>query len=401
MHLGKFYALPQSPQTYKQILMISGFDRYFQIVKCFRDEDLRKDRQPEFTQIDIEMSFVDEIDIQNVMEAFIKEVYKKLLNIDILTPFPRISYREAMENYGSDKPDLRYELKIHNFTEVFKNTNFKVFQSVISNNGFIGGFIIPEAVDYSRQKIDEFNDYIIKVGGKGIVHFKYSQKQLSAGISKFFTEGEINKILSLLSSYKEALVFMIADSDIEQAQTLLGFMREKLATDLNMIDEGKLVFSWTVDFLLFEYDKETQRYMARHHPFTSPKINDIKLIDSEPWLAQARAYDLILNGNEIAGGSIRIHQREIQEKMFSALGISSQEAKAKFGFLLEALEYGAPPHGGIAFGFDRLAMLLSNANSIRDVIAFPKTTSAIALMEDAPSSLSNAQLKELGIKVAK
>lgn len=400
MHPGKFYALPQSPQTYKQILMISGFDRYFQIVKCFRDEDLRKDRQPEFTQIDLEMSFVDEEDIISLMESFMKTIFREIKQIDIATPFPRLSYQEAMRKYGSDKPDLRFGLEIEDLTDIFEQSEFKIFRSVVEAEGFIGALILPEAREYSRKQIDEINRYIQDVGGKGVAHFKKREHALEGGISKFLTDTERKRILERFKDIPGALFLIIADADPEKAQTFLGFLRQRMATQLNLIDSNKIALSWTVDFPLLEYSEEEKRYVARHHPFTSPRESDLVLLDTHPEKARARAYDLILNGNEIAGGSIRIHQREIQEKMFSVLGISPEEAQNKFGFLLEAIEYGAPPHGGIAFGFDRLVMLLAGAESIRDVIAFPKTTSALALMENAPTEVSEQQLQELGIKVA-
>lgn len=400
MHTGKFFALPQSPQTYKQILMISGFDRYFQIVKCFRDEDLRKDRQPEFTQVDVEMSYVDENDIMNLMEEYISVIFKKFLHLDLQLPFPHLTYQEAMENYGTDKPDLRYELKIQNITSIFKNTTFNVFRSVVEKDGFIGALVVPQAVDYTRRQIDDLNEYVRTVGGEGMVHFKKMGNTLQGGISKFLSNEEQKDLLKMWFSIDDSVVFIIADQDVEKSQTLLGFIREYLANNLNLIDESKMMLSWTVDFPLLEYDPMEKRYVARHHPFTSPKEEDMDKLDKAPHIAKARAYDLIMNGNEIAGGSIRIHQRELQAKMFSVLNISPEEAVEKFGFLLEALEYGAPPHGGIAFGFDRMVMLLANTSSIRDVIAFPKTSSALALMENAPSKITDIQMKELGIKIA-
>jgi len=398
---GKIYALPQSPQTYKQILMISGFDRYFQIVRCFRDEALRKDRQLEFTQVDIEMSFIDESDIRQLMEEYMQVIFNRLLGIQIEIPFPEIPYQQAMENYGSDKPDLRYDLKIQDLTSIFPASDFQIFRQVARQQGFIGALVISQASSYSRKQIDSLNEYIKSLGGQGIAHFKKLKNTLEGGISKFLKSGEMEVLLDRWKMIDEALILIIADADREKSQTLLGFLRQKLAEELGLIDPEKFVFSWTVDFPLLEMDPLENRYVARHHPFTSPKDEDVRLLDQAAEKAHAKAYDLVLNGYEIAGGSIRIYQREIQEKMFSVLNITPQEAQEKFGFLLEALEYGAPPHGGIAFGFDRLAMLLSKSSSIRDVIAFPKTSGALALMENAPTAISENQLKELGLIVFK
>ncbi|MFZ0389293.1 MAG: aspartate--tRNA ligase, partial [Calditrichia bacterium] len=401
VHTGKFFALPQSPQTYKQLLMVSGFDRYFQIVRCFRDEDLRRDRQLEFTQIDLEMSFVDEQDVMSLIEKYMQLVYREIAGLDLSLPFPQLSYREAMESYGTDKPDLRYGLEIQNLTQLFSKSDFKVFQNVINNNGFIGALIVPRASGYSRKQIDQVNEYIRTVGGQGVAHFKWQDNELQGGISKFVSGQETAELKKLLSAYSAALVLIVADINPEKSQSLLGFLRQKLAVDLDMIDHNKTVLSWTVDFPLLEFDEQENRYMARHHPFTSPRPEDIPLLGSAPQKVRARAYDLVLNGNEIAGGSIRIHRRELQEQMFAALQISPEEAREKFGFLLDALEYGAPPHGGIAFGFDRLAVLLTGGDNIRDVIAFPKTTGALGLMENSPSEVSAKQLRELGLSLLK
>ncbi len=398
MYPGKFYALPQSPQTYKQILMVSGFDRYFQIVRCFRDEDLRKDRQPEFTQVDIEMSFVTEDDILGIMELYMKEIFSKIIGKEIQTPFPRLSFHEAMEKYGSDKPDLRYDLSIQDITPVFRESEFKIFRAVAEKKGFIGALVVPRAVEYTRRQIDELNDYVKTVGGAGVAHVKKVKGAFEGGISKYLTAGEMSTLDGLWKDVAQALILIIADTNTERSQTLLGFLRQKLAEDLQMIDEQKTVLSWTVDFPLLEYDPAENRFSARHHPFTSPRMDELSQLETHPDRVHARAYDLILNGNEIAGGSIRIHQREVQEKMFSVLSIPPREAREKFGFLLEALEYGAPPHGGIAFGFDRMAMLLAGTASLRDVIAFPKTSSALALMENAPTYIDRRQLDDLGLK---
>lgn len=398
MHLSKFYALPQSPQTYKQILMVSGFDRYFQIVKCFRDEDLRKDRQPEFTQIDVEMSFVDEEDIFRIMEKFMQKIFREIAGIELNLPFPRLSFEETMTKYGSDKPDLRYDLEITEITDILRNSDFNVFKSAADAGGFIGALPVPEAVDYSRKQLDELNNYIRQVGGKGVAYFRKNGKQFTAGIAKFLREDEQEILQEKFAGYENAMIFVIADANREKSQTLLGYLRQKFALDFNLIGSDKTILSWTIDFPLLEYNEDEKRYVARHHPFTSPRKEDLHLLGKSPEKVKARAYDLILNGNEIAGGSIRIHTREVQEKLFAALNISPEEAKNKFGFLLDAFDYGAPPHGGIAFGFDRLVMLLAKVDSIRDVIAFPKTSSALALMENAPSGISEKQLEELGIR---
>ena len=396
---GEFYALPQSPQTYKQILMVAGFDRYYQIVKCFRDEDLRKDRQPEFTQIDVEMSFVDEDDVMAVVERFMQHLFREVKGIELPVPFPRMTYSEAMRRFGSDKPDTRYGHEIRELTALFADTEFRAFQGPVEAGGLIAALVVPEAADYSRKQIDDLTRLAKEVGAAGLAQVKYVDGAFQGGISKFLSEAEQQGMVSALALESDALVLIVADGDAETTRTVLGFLRQRLAQDLNLIPEDRHNLHWTVDFPMLEYSAEEERYVARHHPFTSPKLTDVDLLDSAPEKARARAYDLVYNGNEIAGGSIRIHTREMQEKVFRMLQLTDEEARAKFGFLLDALAYGAPPHGGIAFGLDRLVMLLSGASSIRDIIAFPKTASAVGLMENTPSHVGDKQLQELHIRV--
>lgn len=398
---GMFYALPQSPQTYKQILMVAGFDKYYQIVKCFRDEDLRKDRQPEFTQIDVEMSFVDEDDVMGMVEEFMQYLFRKLMNIELEMPLARITYQESMNRFGSDKPDTRFGLELNDITTVFDAAEFKVFRSVVDGGGYLGALAVSEAAGYSRKQIDDLIAWAKSVGASGLAYMKYVGGNFEGGISKFLTETEKTRLKEQLGGNGDCLMLVVADTKKEFAQTILGFLRNKLATELDLIDESKHHLHWTIDFPMLEYSEEDRRYVARHHPFTSPKLEDMDLLDESPEKVRARAYDLIYNGNEISGGSIRIHDRELQEKVFRALNIGQEEAEAKFGFLLDALSYGAPPHGGIAFGFDRLIMLLANQPSIRDVITFPKTASAVGIMEKTPSNVSEKQLRELFINIRK
>jgi len=399
LHKGKFYALPQSPQTYKQILMVSGFDRYFQIVKCFRDEDLRADRQPEFTQIDVEMSFVDVEDIFEIVEGLMKTFYKELFNYDLKTPLPRMSYDEAMEKYGSDKPDLRFDLQLTTLNEVFKNTEFKVFKDALNSGGIITGLLAPNCGEYTRNQLDVLTDFAKKNGAGGLIWIRVKNEGLESPTMKFFSDDEKNNLIKTIGAKQGDLILILTGKKYKTLE-IMGRLRVEMARRLDLIKnaaEPKLL--WVTDFPLFEWDEESQRYYAMHHPFTSPKIEDIEKMDKNPLEVKARAYDLVLNGNEIAGGSIRIHRSDLQQKMFKVLGLTSEEIETKFGFLVNAFQYGAPPHGGIAFGFDRLAMLFSNSNSIRDVIAFPKTSSAISLMDDSPSYVSEEQLKELHIKI--
>lgn len=398
IHHGKFYALPQSPQTYKQLLMVAGMDRYFQIVKCFRDEDLRADRQPEFTQIDVEMSFVDEEDIYQVTEGLMKRFFKEIKGIDIQTPFPRLTYTEAIETYGSDKPDLRFDLRFTQINELVQNSSFKIFVDVVKKGGVVAGFVTPGCSSFSRSKIDGLTDFVKNLGAGGLVWIKITEQGAESPIEKFVGKEVLNSIKEKIKANIGDLILLISDSWMK-AYTILGALRLEVANRLKLIDEKKYNLLWVTDFPMFEYDENEKRYVAVHHPFTSPKLEDLNLLDSDPSKARARAYDLVFNGNEIAGGSIRIHNRYLQQKVFNLLGINEEQAKKKFGFLLEAFRYGAPPHGGIAFGFDRICMLLCDEKSIRDVIAFPKTTSATSLMDDSPSEVDEAQLKELHIKI--
>jgi len=394
IHQGKFYALPQSPQIYKQILMIANYDRYFQIVKCFRDEDLRADRQPEFTQIDIEMSFIDEEDIFAHMEGLTCHVFKSVRGVELPTSFPRLTYLEAMETYGSDKPDLRYKMKLQDVKEFTDVSDFNAFKSAEK----VKGLVVEDGAKYSRKIIDELTDFVKKYKAKGLAWMKGENGSLTGGISKFFSE-ELQRLMCEKCSVKDGdILFMIGD---ESAVTLkaLGQLRVEIAKREELTNKDDFKPVWVTEFPMFEYDEDADRFIAMHHPFTAPREEDVDMLDSDPSNALSRGYDLTLNGFEIAGGSIRIHSPKIQEKVFSLLGLSQEEAIEKFGFLIEALTYGAPPHGGIAFGFDRMVMLLAGTENIRDVIAFPKTTSATSLMDESPSNVSTDQLEELGIQI--
>jgi aspartyl-tRNA synthetase len=396
LHHGKFYALPQSPQIYKQILMISGFDRYFQIVKCFRDEDFRADRQPEFTQIDIEMSFVDEEDIYSNMEGMTRHVFKEVIGTDLPDPFPRITYDEAMSKYGSDKPDTRYTLYLQDVKQFTDMSDFNAFKSAEC----VKAIVVPGGVKYSRKMIDELTDVVKTFKAKGLAWMKMDAGHLTGGISKFFEDNLQKEIKNATGMDDGDIIFLIGD-ERSVTEKSLGALRVEIAKREDLSDKNNFKPLWVTDFPMFEMDEETDKLTFLHHPFTSPTTQDVNELDSDPESLKARAYDLTLNGYEIAGGSIRIHNPKIQNKVFSLLGLSPEEVKEKFGFLVEALTYGAPPHGGIAFGFDRLVMLLTGSNNIRDVIAFPKTTSALSLMDGSPDSVSEKQLDELNIQIKK
>ena len=396
IHQGKFYALPQSPQIYKQILMIANYDRYFQIVKCFRDEDLRADRQPEFTQIDIEMSFIDEEDIFSYMEGLTRHVFKSIRGIDLPDPFPRLTYADAMEIYGSDKPDLRYGMQLQDVKDFTDASDFNAFKSAEK----VKGIIIEGGAKYSRKNIDELTDFVKKYKAKGLAWMKGEKGAFIGGISKFFSVTLQKTMFEKLSVNDGDILFMIGD-DSSVTLKALGHLRVEIAKREALTNKDDFKPVWVTEFPMFEYDKDADRFIAMHHPFTAPRESDIEMLDSDPSNTLSRGYDLTLNGYEIAGGSIRIHSPKVQEKVFSLLGLSREEAVEKFGFLVEALTYGAPPHGGIAFGFDRLVMLLAGTENIRDVIAFPKTTSATSLMDESPNNVSATQLDELGIQIKK
>ncbi|MBM6184832.1 aspartate--tRNA ligase [Staphylococcus epidermidis] len=399
VHEGEFYALPQSPQLFKQLLMISGFDKYYQIVKCFRDEDLRADRQPEFTQVDIEMSFVDQEDIIAMGEDMLRKVVKDVKGIDVSGPFPRMTYAEAMDRYGSDKPDTRFGMELINVSQLGKEMNFKVFKDTVDNNGEIKAIVAKDAADkYTRKDMDALTEFVNIYGAKGLAWVKVVDDGLSGPIARFFEDANVETLKQLTEAKPGDLVMFVADKPNVVAQSL-GALRIKLAKELGLIDESKLNFLWVTDWPLLEYDEDAKRYVAAHHPFTSPKREDIEKLDTEPENVQANAYDIVLNGYELGGGSIRIHDGELQQKMFEVLGFTNEQAQEQFGFLLDAFKYGAPPHGGIALGLDRLVMLLSNRTNLRDTIAFPKTASATCLLTDAPGEVSDKQLQELSLRI--
>ena len=398
---GKFFALPQSPQTYKQLLMVSGFDRYFQIVKCFRDEDLRADRQPEFTQVDVEMSFVNEDDIYTYHEGLMKMIFKETINVDIETPFPRMTYDDAMNIYGSDKPDTRFGMEFKDFSDIVKDAEFKVFSGTVANGGGVIGITVPGQGEMGRGAIDRLTDRVKKeTGAGGLIYIKMQEDGPMCSVGKFLTEEIVSEMVEASGAEKGDLVLILAGPKPDVLNQL-GQLRLMMGKDLGLIDNSKFNLLWVTDFPLLDWDEETRRYHAMHHPFTSPKEEDMELIDTDPAAVKARAYDLVLNGSEIGGGSIRIHNRKVQQRMFELLGIGEEEAEEKFGFLLSAFKYGAPPHGGIALGLDRIVMLLTGAKSLRDVIAFPKNQKAQSIMDNSPDVVDKHQLDELHIQIKK
>ncbi|WP_342474936.1 aspartate--tRNA ligase [Weizmannia sp. FSL K6-0777] len=399
VHPGEFYALPQSPQLFKQLLMISGFDRYYQIARCFRDEDLRADRQPEFTQIDIETSFMSQEDILTMTEKMIKRLMKEVKNIDIETPLPRLTYEEAMNRYGSDKPDTRFGMELVDVSEIVQNAGFKVFASAVTSGGQVKAINAKGAASkYSRKDIDALGEFAARYGAKGLAWLKAENEGLKGPIAKFFTEAEQSQLAAATNAETGDLLLFVADKKSVVADAL-GALRNKLGKELGLIDESKFNFLWVTDWPLLEYDEEAGRYTAAHHPFTMPFEEDIEKLETDPASVKAQAYDIVLNGYELGGGSLRIYKRDVQEKMFKALGFSKEQAQSQFGFLLDAFDYGTPPHGGIALGLDRIVMLLAGRSNLRDTIAFPKTASASCLLTNAPGAVSEAQLDELQLKL--
>lgn len=394
---GEFYALPQSPQLYKQLLMVGGMDRYFQIARCFRDEDLRADRQPEFSQIDIEMSFVDEEDIWSMTEGLMKEIFKDIKGIE-LPEFKRIPYDTCMEKYGSDKPDLRFDMPLYNVSEVFANTEFKVFENCLNEGGIIQAMNVKNGADkFSRKQLDKLQDYVKVYGAKALANLKLTSEGFAGSVTKVLSDAEKEALRTMLNIEENDIVFFVADKN-KVAQTSLGALRVKLGHDLDLINKDAYKFLWVTDFPMFEYDENENRYVAAHHPFTSPNLEDVDKLMSDPAHCYSRAYDLVLNGYELLSGSIRIHDQKLQEKVFEAIGMTLEEAHEKFSWFMDAFQYGTPPHGGVGIGLERLTMILAGTDNIRDVVAFPKTASASDLMAQAPSPVDPAQLKELGIE---
>ncbi len=395
---GTFYALPQSPQLYKQLLMISGMEKYFQIARCFRDEDLRADRQPEFTQIDIEMSFVDENDVWEMTEGLMRKIFHTVKGIE-LEPFLRLPYEECMAKYGSDKPDLRFAMECHDISDVFQNTEFKLFQQILEQGGIVQALVVEQGEKrFSRKELDQLQEYVKVYDAKALAYLKYGEEGISGSVAKVLSDEEKHTIQSVLGVNNGDLVFMIADQK-RTAQTALGALRQKLGHQLELIDKNAYRFLWVTNFPMFEYSEEEDRYVAAHHPFTAPNEEDVDKLMSDPQHCYSRAYDLVVNGYELLSGSIRIHDQDLQEKVFEAIGMSMEEAHNKFGFFLDAFQYGTPPHGGVGIGLERLVMLLANTDNIRDVVAFPKTASAADLMSDAPSPVYEQQLDELHLNL--
>ncbi|GBF10058.1 aspartate--tRNA ligase [Tepidibacillus sp. HK-1] len=399
-HPGHFFALPQSPQLYKQLLMVSGFERYYQITRCFRDEDLRADRQPEFTQVDIEMSFMPLQEFQDLMEEMMVGLFQETIGYKVERPFLRMTYQEAMDRYGSDKPDIRFGLELKDISEVLKDSEFKVFKNTIENGGQIKAINAKGCAHYSRKEIDQLTEFVTRYGAKGLAWLAFKEGEVKGSIAKFVTEEELKQMKAILEVENGDLLLFVADQKKVVADAL-GNLRLKLGKDLNLIPHDVYQFLWVTDFPLLAYDDEEGRYVAEHHPFTMPKTEDIPLLDSDPAKVRAQAYDMVLNGYELGGGSMRIYKKEIQEKMFQTLGFSKEETWEKFGFLLEAFEYGTPPHGGIAFGLDRIIMLLAKRSNLRDTIAFPKTAGANCLLTGAPTLVDRKQLNELHLQIEK
>ncbi|MEG0077932.1 MAG: aspartate--tRNA ligase [Erysipelotrichaceae bacterium] len=400
VHPGNFYALPQSPQLFKQLLMIAGFEKYYQFARCFRDEDLRADRQLDFTQVDIETSFMDEVEIQTMMEEMLCKVMKEVKGIDVKRPFLRMNYHDAMNTYGSDKPDNRYDLKLQDIGDVFTNSTFKVFMDCLANEGSIKAIVVPNKSDMTRKEIDKLTDLAKKNGAKGLVTLKFKEQKLEGSIVKFLSDEEQTKLITTLNLKDNDLVLIVSDQWTITCE-VLGALRIYFGSELKLTSKSDYSFLWVVDFPMFEYDEEEGRYYAKHHPFTRPKASDEALLDSNPSAVRADAYDVILNGYELGGGSLRIYDETMQKKIFTILGFSDEEIKERFGFFVDAFQYGTPPHGGIALGFDRVAMILTESDSIRDVIAFPKNASAKCPMSDAPSFVDEKQLDELHIEIKK
>ena len=401
VHNGKFYALPQSPQLYKQLLMISGFDRYFQIAKCFRDEDLRADRQPEFTQIDLEMSFVEPDDVMTVNEGFIKRVFREVLDMDVPTPFKRMPYAEAMDRFGSDKPDTRFGMELCNLSDVLAGTQFRVFAGALAAGGSVRAINAKGAAGkLTRKEIDKLTEWVKTYGAKGLAYARFTDDgAVSSSYEKFLSAEEVEAVRSAVNAGQGDVVMIVADGSNQVVFDSLGALRCEVASRLDMIDKSRFDFLWVTDFPQFEYSEEEERYVAKHHPFTAPRDEDIDRLESDPGSVCAKAYDMVLNGTEVGGGSIRIHDRELQARMFKALGFTEEDAQERFGFLLDAFKYGAPPHGGMAYGLDRLVMLMCGCDSIRDVMAFPKVQNASELMSKCPSWVDEKQLDELGIAI--